>query len=99
MSDTTQWVEGSITYTIWCTQMVWSFNITIATNSGFIEAEFDAGVEALAAYYTTLHPVTHITKTYTGTGVSSYDYGYTNGVGSDLGDGITQYNAGYPNFP
>lgn len=94
MSETIQWSEGYITYNIFCVEPVWSISLTLETNSGFIEAEFDAGIEAFASYYNTLHTVNNITKLYTGTGVSSYDYVNSDGVWSDLGDGVTVFANG-----
>lgn len=99
MTETSQWTEGYMTYTVWCQPMLWSFSVTIEFSPTFAESEIDECVQAMANFYSTLHPVTNITKTYTGTGVSSYDFTYTNGVGTDVGDGITQFNNSYPNFP
>jgi hypothetical protein len=93
-TQTTQWTETYIQYLIECTDGEWSCNVTVEMNDVYNESDFDTAIEGFAAAYSNIHPVNNIVKYYTGTGVSSYDFVYTDGVGADAGDGITLFNEG-----
>jgi hypothetical protein len=95
MTQTSEWVPSNIMYTLWCSESVYGLNVTVTMNPVNVEADIDTAIEGLAATYGAIHTVTNITKLYTGTGVSSYDYTIVDGVGSDAGDGITQYAEGW----
>lgn len=94
MSDTTEWTETYITYTIWCEAPQHNTTLTLTVSpSDYSESDLDTGVIGFATAYNTIYPVTNITKLYTGTGVSSYDFAYASST--DLGDGITLFGEGY----
>jgi len=95
MTETAQWTPTYVNYVVWCSEAQWSLNVSFEWNDVYLESDVDTGIEGFAAAYSTLHPVINITKSYTATGVSSYDYAYTDGVGADAGDGITEFNEGF----
>lgn len=95
MSETTEWTPTYVNYVIWCSEGQWSLNLTFIWNTTYVESDVDTGVQGFAEAYSAIHPVINITKSYNGTGVSSMDINYIDGVGTDLGDGITEYNEGF----